>query len=250
MELDELCRKLIDLYNITFDYEFHRSSYEKYMESLMTDYAELFRKTAQACDSSEDILEQIAFRIPEYIQGELEKIPKKREREMAALDHRMNMVAYYVPLLGEIPSVRANDLLERTVDIWNEKMPDNKIKYSTYEFNKRGFKKGIFCYITTAVCRSMNRPDDCYELETLRNYRDDYLIHTPGGREIVEEYYNVAPTIVKRINRQADADKVYREIWGEYLNPCIRLIEEGRREECRKLYTEMVEKLEDKYLYS
>lgn len=250
MELDGLRQELIDLYRTTLDYEFHKSSYQKYMESLLSDYAGLLKRTAEACDCSDEALEQIASWVPGYILGELEKIPNARKRDLRALDLKMNMVSYYLPLIGEIPSPKAKMLAERVVGIWNEKMPEQKIGYSNYESIKGGFKKGIFCYITTAVCRSMNLPDDCYELEALRSYRDDYLLHADGGAEIVEEYYNVAPTIVKRIDRKEDADEIYFRIWQEYLSPCIKLIEENRREECRALYTEMVEKLEEKYLYS
>ena len=97
----------------------------------------------------------------------------------------------------------------------------------------------MFCYITTAVCESLNKPDDCYELTTLRKYRDEYLLSTESGREIVEEYYNIAPTIVKRIGRQDDAGEIYRGIWDEYLSPCIHLIEKGRKEECKDRYSEI-----------
>ena len=31
----------------------------------------------------------------------------KRKREVAALDYNMNMVSYFVPLMGEAPSLRA-----------------------------------------------------------------------------------------------------------------------------------------------
>ena len=93
-------------------------------------------------------------------------------------------------------------------------------------------------------------PDDCYELTTLRAYRDGYLSGTEEGRRIVEEYYNIAPTIVKRIDRQENADEIYRGIWDEYLRPCIRLIEKDEKEECKELYITMVRSLEKEYLYS
>ena len=69
-----------------------------------------------------------------------------------------------------------------------------------------------------------------------------------GGRKLVEEYYNIAPTIVKRINREKNADEIYRGIWNDYLSPCIRLIEEGRNEECREVYSQMVRRLEKDYM--
>ena len=77
----------------------------------------------------------------------------------------------------------------------------------------------------------------------LRDYRDQYLLGSKEGMNTVNEYYNIAPTIVKRINRQVDSAGIYAGI-------CVRLIEEDKKEECRKLYSDMVRKLEKKYLYS
>ena len=250
METDRLLERLRELYGVTLDYEFHKSSYEKYMESLKSKYEDLMEETALCCDRTEDGLERIAECIPEYVCGELEKISSRRKRELKALDYKMNMVSYFVPLIGEIPSLQAGSLTERMVELWNEKMPEYKIGHSTYESIKGGFEKGIFCYITTAVCRSMDKPDDCYELTTLRRYRDGYLADTKEGSEIIREYYNIAPTIVKRIDRQDNSDGIYRKIWEDYLNPCIRLIEEGRNDDCKELYIRMVRSLEKKYLYS
>lgn len=250
METDRLLENLRELYDAALEYEFHKSSYEKYMESLKSKYADLLEETAGICDRTEDGLERIAACIPEYVCGELDKISSKRKRDLAALDHKMNMVSYFVPLIGEIPSLQAKTLTERMVEVWNEKMPEYKIGHSTYDSIRGGFKKGIFCYITTAVCRSMDKPDDCYELNTLRAYRDGYLSETEEGRRIVEEYYNIAPTIVKRIDRQEDADNIYRGIWEEYLSRCIRLIEEDEKDKCKELYISMVRSLEKEYLYS
>lgn len=250
METDRLLENLRELYDAALEYEFHKSSYEKYMESLKSKYADLLEETAGICDRTEDGLERIAACIPEYVCGELDKISSKRKRDLAALDHKMNMVSYFVPLIGEIPSLQVKTLTERMVEVWNEKMPEYKIGHSTYDSIRGGFKKGIFCYITTAVCRSMDKPDDCYELNTLRAYRDGYLSETEEGRRIVEEYYNIAPTIVKRIDRQEDADNIYRGIWEKYLSRCIRLIEEDEKDKCKELYISMVRSLEKEYLYS
>ena len=250
MEIKVLQSELEELYRLTMVYEFHKTTYEQHMESLKERYAGLLQETARVCDESEDIMGTVAGHIPEYVSKELQRETSRRKRDMKALDHKMNMVSFFVPLMGEMPSENAKAVTGRMVEIWNTKMPEYKIGHSSYESIKGGFKKGIFCYITTAVCRSMNKPDDCYELNALRAYRDGYLSETEEGRRIVEEYYNIAPTIVKRIDREAGADDIYRGIWEEYLSPCIRLIEDDKKEECKELYVTMVRSLEKKYLYS
>ena len=71
-----------------------------------------------------------------------------------------------------------------------------KVGKSTFEEINGGFRKRL-CYVTTAVCRSLQKPDECYELKLLREYRDRYLVSSEGGKETIREYYNIAPTIVK-----------------------------------------------------
>lgn len=249
MEINILQKELTNLYRITMDYEFQKSTYDKRMDSLKETYAAILAGTASACDASDQNLESLAACIPEYVAGRLSAEPSKRKREIKSLDYKMNMVSYFVPLMGGIPSEKARKFTERMVVLWNEKMPEYKIAHSTYEGIRGGFRRGNFCYITTAVCRSLDKPDNCYELTALRQYRDDYLLASESGARLVEEYYNIAPTIVKRINRQGDAGEIYRGIWEKYLSPCIRLIEENKKEECREIYSLMVRKLEREYLW-
>lgn len=249
MELETLCSNLIDLYHSAMQYEFHKSTYEKYMCMLREKYADTLSAAADICALSEESMKEIALCIPELVCSELSEIKNARKRDLRALDYKMTMVSYFLPVIGEMPGRYGKILAEKTVEAWNEKLPDQKIGYSSFESIKGGFKKGIFCYITSAVCKSMNKPDGCYELETFRKYRDTYLMKTDGGRELVERYYNIAPTIVRRIDREKNADIIYREIWEKYLRPCIRLIEQEQNNECRELYTSMVKELEHKYLY-
>jgi tetratricopeptide (TPR) repeat protein len=111
-----------------------------------------------------------------------------------------------------------------------------------------GKQKKSDCFITTAVCDSFSKPDDCYELTQFRNFRDNWLLAQPDGKQIVERYYRIAPSIVNAINTTPDKQAVYSDIWNKYLVECLRLIEGGRLEECKAKYMEMVETLERKYL--
>jgi hypothetical protein len=109
-----------------------------------------------------------------------------------------------------------------------------------------GFKRR-WCYITTAVCETLNKGDNCYELNLLRDYRDEYLMNTDNGAEVVREYYDVAPTIVKRIGRREDSAEVYQGIYDTYLKTCVELIEADRLEDCREVCTDMVNDLKREY---
>ena len=67
MDTDRLLEKLRKLYILTMDYEFHKSSYAKYMDALIANYADLLQETADVCDRTDEGAECIAACIPEYV---------------------------------------------------------------------------------------------------------------------------------------------------------------------------------------
>lgn len=249
MEKEKIRNGLTAVFEETMDCKFRKKHYASDMEEMLKKYTAFLQDMMEQCEKSEEIMEFVIPCIPEYALSRLQKISSKRKRELTAFDYNLNMVAYFLPLLGEMESEKKEDLIKAITERWNKQIPDAKIAYTSYENIKKGFRRSVFCYITTAVCRSLGRPDDCYELNTLRDYRDSYLLSSDEGREMVQEYYNIAPTIVKRIDKKAEADKIYKDIWNTYLSPCITMIENGENEKCRDLYSSMVRKLEAQYLY-
>lgn len=103
--------------------------------------------------------------------------------------------------------------------------------------------RGSFCFITTAVCDYLGRPDDCYELNTLRDYRDNWLRHQPDGAELIVEYYNSAPLLVSLLYQSPHYSEYCQLLWTDYLKPCLALIQKGKFEECKDLYKQMVHHL-------
>lgn len=250
MNQENLQAGMISLFEETAEYakKFHKKTYESDMDTLLNQHGALLGQIRDAYEESDEALKETASYIPNYVADKLAAIPSKRKRDIVCLDYNMNMVSYFVPLLGEITSLKSKEFTGMMIDLWNQAMPENKIGLSSREKIQGGFKKGL-CYITTAVCKSLDKPDDCYELTLLRDYRDQYLLESPEGSNLVKEYYNIAPTIVKRINRQEDSSKIYERIWQDYLSPCVSMIEDGKKEECGILYGDMVRRLEKKYLY-
>ena len=103
------------------------------------------------------------------------------------------------------------------------------------------------CFITTAVCDSFNKADDCYELTAFRKFRDEWLINQADGRSLIDEYYRIAPAIVEKINKLTDAAQIYKNIWTNYLKPCLKLIESGENSACKAKYVEMVRYLQKRF---
>lgn len=103
------------------------------------------------------------------------------------------------------------------------------------------------CYITTAVCQSFGKADDCYELCVFRNFRDNWLKRQSNGSNLIDEYYRTAPRIVEMIDSDTNANFIYENIWNKYLRRCMKYIETEQFEKCRDLYIEMVNTMKEKY---
>lgn len=88
------------------------------------------------------------------------------------------------------------------------------------------------CYITTAVCRSLNLPDDNRILKTLRKFRDEYC----GGKPGLKVYYATAPAIVRAIDARKDSAECYRQLLRRYILPACRMIESGFNDSAYRIY--------------
>lgn len=105
--------------------------------------------------------------------------------------------------------------------------------------------EGIFggCFITTAVCFQAGKPDDCYELITLRNFRDTWLKENHAAD--IEQYYAEAPMIVSRISAREDAAIIYKQFERDYIQPAIAAIEAGTHEIAYDIYKTMFEQAKE-----
>ena len=65
----------------------------------------------------------------------------------------------------------------------------------------------------------------------------------------MEEYYDIAPTIVKRIGRRPDRKEIYERLYRDYLLPCIRSIEARDYDACQERYQKMVLDLKTQYIH-
>ena len=98
---------------------------------------------------------------------------------------------------------------------------------------------GSFCFLTTAVCEYYGRPDNCFELTTLRHYRDNWLMHQPDGKALITEYYRTAPLIVSHLKASSRYGEYCEKLWKQYIFPCLQLIAQKKYQECKVLYTQM-----------
>lgn len=99
-------------------------------------------------------------------------------------------------------------------------------------------KKG--CYLTTAVCEYLGKPDNCQELQTLRHFRDGWLSEQPEGKALIERYYDTAPAIVRAMKASPQYAQYCSRLWEEYIQPCLRFIAAGDNKSCKEHYVAMV----------
>lgn len=103
------------------------------------------------------------------------------------------------------------------------------------------------CFLTSACVTAKGLPDDCYELQTLRDYRDHWLAKTDFGESAISHYYAVAPKIVASIDTRMDSNEIYETIYNEMVKPCVEFIEQKKYQEAFELYQGMTLQLANKY---
>lgn len=104
------------------------------------------------------------------------------------------------------------------------------------------------CFLTTACVEARNLPDDCYELTTLRDFRDSFVKGLPEGNQIVNEYYEIAPRIIEKIDSLKNSSRVYEDLYGKLVRRSVELIDLGRKKEAFENYKSIVQELKASYL--
>lgn len=99
------------------------------------------------------------------------------------------------------------------------------------------------CFVTTACCDLLGLADDCWELTTLRHFRDHALSALPGGLEDVAQYYREAPAALERLRRQADAERLLLDVYWRYVLPSAVLAAAGCHRAARSHYRRMMRHL-------
>jgi hypothetical protein len=109
---------------------------------------------------------------------------------------------------------------------------------------------GTNCFITTAVCKTLQKPDDCRELIKFRHFRDTFMQTTEEMRSEVFEYYEAAPQICASIdaNGKKAAFEKYASIWEQSLKPAFAALEKGQNLDAYNIYKKMVLDLKREFL--
>lgn len=229
---------------------FKRDKYEGIFEEFYASNRSLFEAfdlLYSHTENPEEILQELADHLVENAKETINALKFKGHKNQKQMDLNFLVSVYLIPAILKYPATFTDPFTDCLVETWNKNFQVN-IGKAGYSDIADGFRRKL-CYITTAVCNCLGKAPDCYELTVLKDYRDQYLDQTPEGHELVESYYDIAPTIVKRIEKEPDKDRIYHQLYESYLMPCIHEIENQEYEKCQARYEEMVLELKEKYLH-
>ena len=220
--------------------EFH-GAFETYSAGCAPVFSELEAVAGGRADT-DALLEKAAVRM-------LDDLAKTWKKSVQQEDDKVVIAIFLVPALRRMKLSISEPFCEKLRGVWMERYPKSPFYLATYEDIDNGFRKRRFCFITTAVCESEEKPDDCDELVSFRDFRDTWLMAQPDGAALVSEYYNIAPAIVTRIDLCTERERIYRNIRENWLSDCYDAIQQGNYEHCKLKYVEMVRTLENTYLH-
>jgi len=121
--------------------------------------------------------------------------------------------------------------------------------YKEYENEREQeeYDNPSICYITTIVCDILNKGDNCYELNTLRQFRDNYMLKDKSCLKILLEYEIVGPLIARCIKSDSNKERVANYIFNMHIIPTVNLLIDNSYEEAIKSYTLLVKTLIEYY---
>lgn len=103
------------------------------------------------------------------------------------------------------------------------------------------------CVLTTACVTALGLPDDCHELVMFRRLRDEYLRRRAKGIAVIEDYYRTAPHVVAAVQVGTDPDAAWRRIYGEWVEPVVKLVDAGEFDEAVDLALSRYEAIKREY---
>lgn len=243
-------QQALSLLNSTlFDFELEEVSFtQKAYPECFSSYSGRLNTALQTLQGvQEEDCHAFAQALISHISDSLHYRQVRSSKSSIFFRYRMMVAVYLIPTLHDSPVREANIVLASFLQLWNDKYPKETLSSVSFEQINNGWRrKG--CYITTAVCCNLHKPDNCTELQTLRHFRDDWMRQRPDDLLLIQEYYTFAPSIVTAIDTAPEAAKTYHTLWKDYISPCVRDAAAGKNVRCLRRYKQMMLRLEKQYL--
>ena len=104
------------------------------------------------------------------------------------------------------------------------------------------------CFLTTAICDIFGFEDNCYGLNTMREFRDNILVKDSKYYPLLAEYEVVGPLISQKLYTDSSREEVSMYYFENYIYDIINMISiEKKYDEAVTKYVEMVNDLKRLY---
>jgi hypothetical protein len=104
------------------------------------------------------------------------------------------------------------------------------------------------CFLTTACVHHKKLADDCIELNTLRDLRDNFILRSDEGKDLIANYEMLGPSLVQSINSCENSSEIFEYMYDQLVIPSVEMVKEGKKEEAVDYYRNFVQELTTKYL--
>lgn len=203
----------------------------------------------------DEMVNSIAFELTNGLYSDAHQEVQRRGKEAKdpKIEARNTEFIEYQGVLIQSPIIKAAKAAglvekEKYPDPWpnfEAYLKDQEASGHTARYYKGagGGGGGSKCFITSACVFARGLTDDCEELTTLRAFRDNYIMTVPGGPELIQEYYEVAPAIVASIIENKESVRILSALYDELVVPSVTLILSGEYEEALLHYRTCVAQL-------
>lgn len=127
---------------------------------------------------------------------------------------------------------------------------DNKSKLSvSFQYSApKDIDADLDCFLTSATVFHRGLSDDCKELTTLRNLRENVMKPDPNYFQLISEYEIIAPKMLANINVAVNKEEILESIYNNLILPSVSLVEKGKNIEAIEHYRDFVQEMKALYL--
>lgn len=133
-------------------------------------------------------------------------------------------------------------------DIWSDSISKGtcvscgkiyKIKWKSGEESYSVLKENDDCFLTTVIIDILGEHVD--DLEILRNFKNEQMMHNQEWKLLVEQYYTISPNMVNKIVEKNQLQAGYaKQLYENFVRNSCRLVQAGSFDEAIAVYCDMV----------
>jgi len=107
-------------------------------------------------------------------------------------------------------------------------------------------KKKDDCFITTACVDFYGLSENCKQLQILRRFRDEHLLKSKDGFDLIKQYYSIAPSLVCKLKKDDASKKIFNLIFNK-INLACEEIGNSNYSSATEIYKSIVKFLLKRY---